>query len=42
MPMTNSERGKKYREKQKLLNLDEYREKERQRNKLNYKKLKNE
>jgi len=40
--MTNSERGKKYREKQKLLNLDEYREKERQRNKLNYKKLKNE
>ena len=42
MPMTSAERGRKYREKQKLLNLDEYREKERQRNKLNYKKLKNE
>ena len=42
MPMTSAERGKKYREKQKLLNLNEYREKERQRNKLNYKKLKNE
>ncbi len=40
--MTSSERSKKYREKQKLLNLNEYREKERQRNKLNYKKLKNE
>ncbi len=40
--MTSSERSKKYREKQKLLNLDKYREKERQRNKLNYKKLKNE
>ena len=40
--MTSAERGRKYREKQKLLNLDEYRQKERQRNKLNYKKLKNE
>jgi len=42
MPMTSAERVKKYRERQKLLNLDEFREKEKIRSKLNYKKLKNE
>jgi len=42
MPMTSAERGKKYREKQKILNLNEFRENEKARSKLNYKKLKNE
>jgi len=40
--MSNAIKCKKYREKQKLLNLEEYKEKEKQRNKLKYKKLKNE
>ena len=40
--MSNAIKCKKYREKQKLLNLDDYKDKEKQRNKLKYKKLKNE
>jgi len=40
MPMTNSERAKKYRERQKALNLEAFREKEKNRSKLNYSKLK--
>ena len=42
MPMTSAERSKKYREKQRLNNLEEFREKEKNRSKINYKKLKNE
>jgi len=40
MPMTSAERSKKYREKQRLNNLEEFREKEKNRSKINYKKLK--
>ena len=40
--MSNAIKCKKYREKQKLLNLHHYKEKEKQRNKLKYKKFKNE
>lgn len=42
MPMSNSERAKKYRERQKALNLEEFREKEKKRSKINYSKLKKE
>jgi len=42
MPLTRAEISKRYREKQKLINLEAYREKERIRSKLNYKKIKNE
>lgn len=38
--MSNSERAKKYRERQKALNLDAFRENEKNRSKLNYSKLK--
>jgi len=40
--MSNSERAKKYRERQKALNLEEFREKEKKRSKINYSKLKGE
>ena len=42
MPMTSAERAKKYRENQRLNNLEEFRKKERIRNQKYYKKLKNE
>lgn len=42
MPMSNSERAKKYRERQKALNLEEFKEKEKKRSKINYSKLKKE
>jgi hypothetical protein len=42
MPLTRAEISKRYREKQKLINLEAYREKERIRSNLYYKKIKNE
>jgi len=42
MPLTRAEISKRYREKQKLINPEVYKEKERIRSNLNYKKIKNE
>lgn len=42
MPLSRAEISKRYREKQKLINLEAYKEKERIRSNLNYKKIKNE
>ena len=42
MPLTRAEISKRYREKQKLINLEAFKEKERIRGNLNYKKIKNE